>query len=108
MTFIDLKYFIFSVENKCYVLDLAQSTKSWEDFPALPEGFAYNALVYNEKVNRLYSIGGERGRYDYSTGVGSTWVSNQKVWKTWIWSKRIALQVDYFFIFIIYFVFIKN
>ena len=58
------------------MLDLAQSTKTWEDFPALPEGFAYNALVYNEKVNRLYSIGGERGRYDADTGAtGSTFVS---------------------------------
>ena len=55
---------------------MAQSTKSWEDFPALPEGFAYNALVFNEKVNRLYSIGGERGRYDGSTGTtGTTFVS---------------------------------
>ena len=65
--------YIISVEKKCYVLDLAQSTKTWEDFTELPEGSAYHALVYNEKVNRLYSIAGERTRYD--TGSGPTWVS---------------------------------
>ena len=67
---------VFSVEKKCYVLDLAQATKTWEDFPALPEGSAYHALVYNEKVNRLYSIAGERTRYDnVASNTGPTWVS---------------------------------
>ena len=55
---------------------MAQSTKTWEDFPDLPEGSAYHALVYNEKVNRLYSIAGERTRYDNVQGnTGPTWVS---------------------------------
>ena len=55
---------------------MAQATKTWEDFPALPEGSAYHALVYNEKVNRLYSIAGERTRYDNVAGnTGPTWVS---------------------------------
>lgn len=61
-------------EKKCYVLDLAQSTKTWEDFTELPEGSAYHALVYNEKVNRLYSIAGERSRYDTNSDQDApTW-----------------------------------
>lgn len=52
------------VETKCYVLDLAQSTKTWETFPELPQPCAYPAMVYNEKVNRLYVVSCENKRYD--------------------------------------------
>ena len=52
------------VETKCYVLDLAQSTKTWETFPELPQPCAYPAMVYNEMVNRLYVVSCENKRYD--------------------------------------------
>ena len=61
---------LISVEKKCYMLDLGATTKSWEDFEALPQGCAYNAMVYSEKVNRLYSINCERDRANENPWVG--------------------------------------
>ena len=61
-SYILVNYFL--VEKACYVLDLAQSTKTWETFPELPQPCAYPAMVYVEKVNRLYSVGCETSRYD--------------------------------------------
>ena len=52
-------------------MDLAASTKTWEAFSDLPQGCAYNAMVYVEKLNRLYSVACERERYD-----SDPWVSN--------------------------------
>ena len=66
-TQVDLTTFfilILLVETKCYVLDLAQSPKTWETFPELPQPCAYPAMTYNEKVNRLYVVGCENQRYD--------------------------------------------
>ena len=57
------------VEKKCYVLDLAQSPKTWETFPELPQGCAYPAMVYNEKLNRLYVVSCETNRADTAPWV---------------------------------------
>ena len=57
------------VEKKCYVLDLAQSPKTWETFPELPQGCAYPAMVYNEKLNRLYVVSCETNRADTTPWV---------------------------------------
>ena len=62
---------IVLVESKCYVLDLAQSTKTWETFPELPQPCAYPAMVYNEKVNRLYVVSCENTRKDQDPWVSS-------------------------------------
>ena len=62
---------ILLVESKCYVLDLAQSTKTWETFPELPQPCAYPAMVYNEKVNRLYVVSCENERNDEHPWVSS-------------------------------------
>ena len=62
---------IVLVESKCYVLDLAQSTKTWETFPELPQPCAYPAMVYNEKVNRLYVVSCENERNDEHPWVSS-------------------------------------
>ena len=51
------------------MLDLAQPTKAWETFPELPQTCAYPAMVYVEKVNRLYSVGCETSRYDDNPSV---------------------------------------
>ena len=61
---------LISVEKKCYMLDLGATTKSWEPFEDLPQGCAYNAMVYSEKVNRLYSINCERDRAGKNSWVG--------------------------------------
>ena len=67
--------YLISVEKKCYVMDLAASTKAWTAFTDLPGGCAYNAMVYVEKVNRLYSVGCETGLYGSTSWVGSLVVS---------------------------------
>ena len=65
------------VEKACYVLDLAQPTKTWETFPELPQPCAYPAMVYVEKVNRLYSVGCETARYDLEPFVSLHFQTNQ-------------------------------